>query len=71
MLQNKKDYKFAFLCQNIYHLFIIKVTSCSNISACVSSKYFLCSNISACTCFRKLSASSNISACTFMRGDTV
>ena len=33
-------YKFAFLCQNIYHLFVIKVISCSNISACIFLKIF-------------------------------
>ena len=39
-LKNKCVYKFAFLCQNIYHLFIIKVISSLNISACIFLKIF-------------------------------
>ena len=35
VVKNKYAYKFAFLCQNIYNLLIIKVISCSNISACI------------------------------------
>ena len=34
----KKNYKCAFLCQNINHSFIIKVISCLNISACFFPK---------------------------------
>ena len=35
-----KTNKLHFLCQNIYHFFIIKVISCWNISACLFLKYF-------------------------------
>ena len=36
----KQVYKFLFICQNIYHLLIIKVISSSNISACILLKIF-------------------------------
>ena len=40
-LETKYDYKLEFFMSNFYHLFIIKVISCSNISACLFRKKFL------------------------------
>ena len=35
-----RTYNIAFLCEDIAHLLIIKVISCSNISACIFLKIF-------------------------------
>ena len=40
VVTKKEDYNFAFFCQNIDNLLIIKVISCSNISACIFLKIF-------------------------------